>query len=236
MNDIHEHKRIRESYKLAGLRKIIGERMGDSLRNYPQGSGSTSICTEALIELKDELAKRNKNVTLTSLLTKVTAEALKEHPLLNSALIDNDEFFIYDSINIGVGIGLDDGIMTVVVKEAQDKDIFEISDTLQDLIAKLKSKKLQMADIMGSTFTLSNMGMLGVEQITPFLNPPETGILAVGATKKHVVVLDDDSTAIKPMTCFSITINHAAIDGLHGGRFLLTVKKIVENAKDYMGL
>jgi pyruvate dehydrogenase E2 component (dihydrolipoamide acetyltransferase) len=236
MNDIHAYKRIRESYKLTGLRKIIGERMGDSLRKYPQGSGSTYLCTESLIDLRKELTKRNENVTLTSILAKLTVEALKEHPLLNSALIENEEFFIYDSINIGVGIGLDDGIMTVVIKEAQDMDIFEISDSLQYLITRLKTKKLQMSDVAGSTFTLSNMGMLGVEQITPFLNPPETGILAVGATKKQVVVLEDDSTAVKPMTCFSITINHAAVDGLHGGRFLLTMKKNVENAKDYMGL
>lgn len=235
--DIHEGKRIREQYQIKGARKFIAARMSESLRDYPQGTGSRYICTEPLIRLKEALSAENPHVTMTSLLTKITAETLTQHPLLNSALIGNEEFFIYDSVNIGVGVGLDEGIMMVVIREVQNKNIFEISDELQDKIAKLKAKKLQMTDMMGSTFTLSNMGMLGVEQVTPFLNPPETGILAVGTTTKHLVVDErDNSTAIKPMTCFSITINHAAIDGLHGGLFLLSLKKVLEAPEMHLGL
>ena len=233
--DINDSKRVRESYKIQGLRKFIGAKMAESLRDFPQGSGSAYICTEKFLELKDELHAKDSNVTITSMLTKVTAEALKRHPVLNSALI-NEEFFIYDSVNIGVGIGTEEGIMTIVLKEAQSRDIFDISAELQEKIALMKAKKLQMTDMMGSTFTLSNMGMFCVEQVTPFLNPPETAILAVGMTRKQVVVLEDDSTAVKPMTCFSITINHAAVDGLHGGFFLQTIKEIVEDPKAHMGL
>lgn len=229
-------KRIKENYKISGTRKYLAKRMTESLRDYPQGTGSAYIPIDEVIELKDTLKSQNPNVSITSIFVKIAAEALKKHPLLNSALIDSEEFFIYDSINIGVGIGLPEGIMMVVVKEAQDKNIFEISDELQDMIAKLKSKKLGMDQMMDSTFTISNMGMLGVEQVTPFLNQPETAIMAIGTTNKQLVVNDDDSTSIKKMACFSITVNHAAIDGLHGGLFLLTLKELLKNPKSYMGL
>jgi pyruvate dehydrogenase E2 component (dihydrolipoamide acetyltransferase) len=135
-----------------------------------------------------------------------------------------------------VGIGLEEGIMTVVIKEAQDKNIFQISDELQEYITKLKTKKLSMEHMMGSTYTISNMGMLGVEQFTPFLNPPETGILGIGITKKQLVVNDDGSTSIHNMTCFTNTLNHAAVDGLHGGLYFLTLKEIVENPDANLGL
>jgi pyruvate dehydrogenase E2 component (dihydrolipoamide acetyltransferase) len=122
------------------------------------------------------------------------------------------------------------------VKEAQDKTIFQISDELQENIAKLKAKTLPLSEMQGSTFTLSNMGMLGVEQATAVLNPPETMIIAVGLTKKQLVVNDDDSVSIKNMTCFSTTINHAAIDGLHGGLFTLTLKEFLKDPGAHMGL
>jgi pyruvate dehydrogenase E2 component (dihydrolipoamide acetyltransferase) len=209
--------------------------MAESLRDYPQASGSIYLCTDPLFSLKEELCKKNENVSMTSILTKVITEALKLHPVLNSALIDG-EFFVYDSINAGVGIGLQEGIMMVVVKEAQDKTIFQISDELQENIAKLKAKTLPLSEMQGSTFTLSNMGMLGVEQATAVLNPPETMIIAVGLTKKQLVVNDDDSVSIKNMTCFSTTINHAAIDGLHGGLFTLTLKEFLKDPSAHMGL
>ncbi|MGL6106558.1 2-oxo acid dehydrogenase subunit E2 [Romboutsia sp.] len=230
-----EGKRIKENYKISGARKFIATKMKESLRDYPQGTGSSEISVDKVLELKNELKKQNSNVSMTSIFVKLVAEALKKHPVMNSALIE-DEFFIYESINIGVGIGLDDGIMMVVVKEAQNKDIFQISDELQTMISKLKAKKLPFDCMMDSTFTVSNMGMLGFEQVTPFLNPPETGILGIGTTKKKYVIDNNDVATISNMACFNITVNHAAIDGLHGGLFLLTLKDILADPKSYVGL
>jgi pyruvate dehydrogenase E2 component (dihydrolipoamide acetyltransferase) len=232
---VDDVRRVKESYKIKGARKFIADKMAESLRDYPQASGSIYLCTDTLFSLKDELCKKNENVTMTSILVKFVSEALKAHPLLNSALI-NGEFFIYDSINAGVGIGLQEGIMMVVIKETQDKTIFQISDELQDYISKLKAKTLPLSEMQGSTFTLSNVGMLGIEQATAVLNPPETMILAVGLTKKQLVVNDDDSVSIKNVTCFSTTINHAAIDGLHGGLFTLTLKEFLKDPGAHMGL
>lgn len=228
-------KRIREKKKITGPRKYIALKMAESLREYPQGSGSSYLVVTKLLKLKDELKGKNKNVTLTSMVVKLIAEALKENMVLNSALFD-DELVIYDSINVAVGVGLEEGIMTLVVKEVQDKDIFQISNELQNMITKLKNKKIDLQDIKGSTVTLSNMGMLGVEQATPFLNPPETFILAMGTIKKQLTIAGDFSTSIEDVACFSTTINHAAVDGYHGGKFILTLKKLLEDPGKHMGL
>ena len=230
-----DQKRIREKHKILGVRKFIASKMAESLRDYPQGTGCTKLCMDELIKVKDDLKSFNSNVTITTVLIKLIAEALKEHREINSAIIE-DELVIYESINIGIGVGLDDGIRMVVVKEVQDKDIYEVSDELKDMVVKLKNKKLSMEHMMGSTFTISNLGMFDMDEITAFLNPPETGILAIGTTRKELVVNDDDTTRIEQRATFSITINHAAIDGLHGAQFILTLKELLKNPINHMGL
>lgn len=234
--DYHAGKRIRENYKIKGTRKYLANTLTASRRDYPQGTGSIYVPIDTLMSLKKKLVAENPNVSMTSLFTKLLAEALRKHPLLNSALIDNDEFFIYDSVNVGVGVGLNEGIMVVVIKEAQDKSIFEISDELQESIALLKSKKLPMDRMMGSTVTLSNMGMLTVEQFTPFITAPESLILGVGSTNKRAWVNDDGSITARPVCCLNITINHAAFDGLHSGLFLGTMKELMSEPEMYMGI
>ena len=234
--DINAGKRVKESYELSKTRKFLASKLLESKRNYPQGTGSTYFAMEPLQALKKKLQEQNKNVTYTSLFVKLAAEGLKQHPVMNSALIDNKDFYVYDSINIGVGIGLNEGIMLVVIKEAQDKNIFEISDELQEDIALLKAKKLPMDRMMGSTFTVSNMGMLGVEQFTPFVTVPETAILGIGSTYRRPWVNEDGSITAHDVCCLSCTVNHAAVDGLHGGLYLKTMIGMMTHPEDFMGL
>jgi Pyruvate/2-oxoglutarate dehydrogenase complex, dihydrolipoamide acyltransferase (E2) component, and related enzymes len=236
INQINQGKRVRETYKINGTRKYLANMLKSSLAEYPQGTGSSYFETDRLMALKAKLHEQNEHVSITSVIAKVMTEALKKHPVMNSALINGEEFFIYDSINVGIGVGLPDGIMSVVIKEAQDKNIFEISDELQEDIALLKAKKLPFDRMSGSTITLSNMGMLGVEQFTPFLTPPETNIIGVGITKKVLVVNDDGTTRIASLTCFSSTVNHAAVDGLHGGLFFKDLRVMIEAPEEHMGL
>lgn len=230
-----EEKRIRETKKMVGARKLIAERMATSLRDYPQGTGCKKVCMDQILALKNELKQQNENVSITSILVKLCATALQENPQLNSAII-NDELVIYDSVNIGVGVGLPEGIMVVVIKEAQEKDIFQISEELKTLITQLKSRKINFKDMQGSTFTLSNMGMFDMDEVTPFLSPPETGIISIGTTRKELIVNDDDTTSIKKMASFCITVNHAAVDGFHGGKYMMTLTKLANNPREYMGL
>lgn len=228
-------KRIREAAKLPKMRRYLAKMLTESRRDHPQGTGSAYIPADPLMALKKKLAAENANVTMTSMYVKVAAEALKMNPVINATMTE-DEFITYDSINIGVGIGTEQGVMVVVIKEAQDKDIFQISNELQEDIALLKAKKLPMDRMSGATFTVSNMGMLGVEQFTPFVMPNEIGILGIGTTNKRPWVEEDGSIAAKNVACLSVTIDHAAIDGLHGGRYLISLKQIMEEPEKYMGL
>lgn len=228
-------KRVRESTKLPKMRKYLAKMLTESRRDHPQGTGSAYMPANPLMDLKKKLAAENPHVTMTSLYTKVAAEALKMNPVINASMTE-EEFITYDSINIGVGIGTEQGVMVVVIKEAQDKNIFEISDELQEDIALLKARKLPMDRMSGATFTVSNMGMLGVEQFTPFVMPGEIGILGIGTTNKRAWVEDDGSIVAKDVVCLSVTIDHAAIDGLHGGRYLISLKEIMKEPEKYMGL
>ena len=228
-------RKVSEKKELTKLRKYLAKMLTESRRDHPQGTGSAYMPADPLIELKKKLAAENPNVTFTSLYTKIAVEALKMNPIINSCMTE-DEFITFESINVGVGIGTEQGIMVVVIKEAQDKNIFEISDELQEDIALLKQNKLPMDRMSGATFTVSNMGMLGVEQFTPFVMPGEIGILGIGTTNVRPWVEDDGSIVAKNVVCLSVTIDHAAIDGLHGGKYLISLKDIMKEPEKYMGL
>ena len=233
--DVNAGKRVKESYEISKTRKYLAGKLKETVRDFPQGTGNVYFAMEPVQELKKTLHEQNPNVTYTSIFAKLAAEGLKKHPVMNSALIE-DTFYVYDSINIGVGVGLEEGVMMVVIKEAQDKNIFEISDELQEDIALLKAKKLPWDRMMGSTFTVSNMGMLGVEQFTPFTTNPETAILGIGETYRRPWVNEDDSITAHDVCCLSCTVNHAAVDGYHGGLYLKTMLDVVAHPADFMGL
>lgn len=227
--------RVGEVKKLTKLRKYLAKMLTTSRRDHPQGTGSAYMPADALMALKKKLAAENPNVTMTSMYVKVAVEALRMNPVINASMTE-EEFIVYDSINIGVGIGTEQGVMVVVIREAQAKSIFAISDELQEDIALLKANKLPMDRMAGATFTVSNMGMLGVEQFTPFVMPPQIGILGVGTTNRRPWVDEDGSIVAKDVVCLSVTIDHAAIDGLHGGKYLISLKEVMKEPEKYMGI
>lgn len=227
--------RVKEVIKMAGLRKIIADRMRDSIVTYPQASGFTKLDMTEMIKLKNEMKKENGEVTLTALLIKAIAIALDKYPILNSKLI-GDEIVLYDSKNIGIGVAAPEGLYVLVVNEVQDKGIIEISKELKELRNKLANKRICMEDMTGSTITLSNLGMLEIDGFTPIINAPESIILGMGKTRKELVVNDDDTTSIRQMATLSITINHSTIDGEPAVRFLGELVKMFKEPKNYLSL
>jgi pyruvate dehydrogenase E2 component (dihydrolipoamide acetyltransferase) len=163
------------------------------------------------------------------------ATILREYPLLNSAVEDGD-LILYDSCNIGVGVGLERGIMMVVIREAQDKNIFEISDELKERTLRLKEGTLPLAEMKGSTFTVSSIGVQGIRYSTVIINPPEAAMLAIGTTEKRLVVLDDDRMAIRNVTGFALSHNHALIDGYHVGVVINLMRDRLSDPAAYMGI
>lgn len=217
---------------LKGIRKIIARRMTESFRDTPHFYLSVEVDMSAVQDLKervkDEIERRAKvRLTLTDILVKVVASALKEHPIINSR-IEGDQIRLLEEINVGVAIALDDGLIVPVVHCADHKSLAEIATVIRNLTRRARRGKLSLEDVGGGTFTLSNMGMLGIDKINPIINPPECSILGVGRTIEKPVVQGGE-IKIKPMAWFTLSSDHRIVDGAAAGLFLNHIQKIIEN-------
>ena len=228
-------RRVASRRRLHSVRQFIGNMMTESLSTIPQASAYFEFQTDTLLALKDKLKAKRPSVTVTSVIARIMATVLKDYPLMNSAVIDGD-LVLYDSCNIGIGVGLESGIMLVVIREAQDKNVFEISDELMEKTLLLKKGELPIAEMKGSTFTISSIGVLGIRYSTVIINPPETAMLAVGVTEKQAVVLEDDSIAVRNVTGFAISHNHVVMDGYHVGVVVDLMRQRIADPESYMGL
>lgn len=230
----NESIKVKEKIKIKGVRKLVSEKMKQSVTEFPQGTLFSEMNMEPVLEYKNKLKKDNPSVTVTGMLVKLVSKALEENISMNSALI-GDELIIYESINIGVIAESKDGdVYIVVVKNTENKNTIEISMDIKGLLERVNTKKIRMEDISGATFSLSNLGMFDVDYFTPMLMPPQSCILGVGSTKKKIIVNEDNSTSIQKRACFSLTGNHAAIDGAPVARFISVLKNMVENPQEYI--
>jgi pyruvate dehydrogenase E2 component (dihydrolipoamide acetyltransferase) len=217
---------------LKGIRKIIAKRMAESFQNIPHIYLSLEVDMSAVQDLrerlKEEVEKRAKvRLTLTDILVKVAALALKNHPIINSR-IEGDQIHLLEEINIGVAIALEDGLIVPVVHHADQKSLTEIASTIRDLAQRAREGKLSLEDVAGGTFTLSNMGMLGIDKFSAIINPPECSILGVGRTVEKPVVQEGE-IKIKPMAWLSLSSDHRIVDGATAALFLNHIKKLLEN-------
>lgn len=230
-----EEMRIQSRKKLKSVRRFIGSRMLESLQTMPQATAVFDLETDALFKLKDELKAKEPAVTVTSLFVKLMAGVLQAYPILNSAVV-GEELIVYDSCNVGVGVGLENGIMTVVVREAQDKDIFTIARELREKTELVKQGQLPLDEMKGSTFTISSIGVQGLRYSSVVLNPPESAMLGIGVTQRILAVQPDDSTAIRRVTSFSFTHNHTVLDGYHVGEGVRLLRERLADPAAHMGL
>ncbi len=217
---------------LKGIRKIIARRMTESFQNVPHFYLSVEVdmmpCLDLHKELREEVEKRNKiRLTLTDILVKVTAFALRDHPIMNSR-IEGDQIRLLEEINIGVAIALEDGLIVPVVHHADRKPLIEIATHLRDLTQKAREGKLSLEDVAGGTFTLSNLGMLGIDKFNAIINPPECSILGVGRTVEKPVVREGE-VKIRPMAWLSLSSDHRIVDGATAAFFLNHVKRFIES-------
>jgi pyruvate dehydrogenase E2 component (dihydrolipoamide acetyltransferase) len=217
---------------LKGIRRIIAKRMTESFQNIPHFYLSVEMdmasCLALHEQLREEVERRTKlRLTLTDILVKVTASALKDHPIINSR-IEGDQIHLIEEINIGVAIALEDGLIVPVIHHANQKSLTEIASTLRDLTQKAKEGKLSLEEVGGGTFTLSNMGMLGIDKFNAIINPPECSILGVGRTVEKPV-LHGGEIKVRPMAWFSLSSDHRIVDGAAAAPFLNRIKQLIEN-------
>ena len=222
---------VRQRIPLSGMRRTIAQRMSQSTREAPQFNVSADVdMSRALAIVEDwraTQAEGQPKVTLTALLVKACAWALRGHPALNAGF--EDEMIVeWSDINIGVAVAVDEGLIVPVIHHADRLSLLEVAARLNDVAQRGREGRLTLADVQGGTFTISNLGMFAVDRFTAIVNPPQAAILAVGRATKRVVPDDDGQTRIAPMATFTVSADHRVVDGAQVGRFLSDLQRGLE--------
>lgn len=213
---------------LTGMRQAIAERMMESLHSMAQLTLTTRADVTELVGLREILSQRwNVRLSYTDFIIKATALALKEHPILNSALV-GEEIVLHEDVHIGVAVALEEGLIVPVIRHADRKSILEIHQTVQDLAERARKGELAVDEVTGSTFTITNLGMYGIDAFTPIINPPEVAILGVGRILEELSLVNGQVAARSRMV-LSLTIDHRIVDGAPGAAFLQTVVRYLEH-------
>jgi len=218
-----------EVVELNQLRKTIARRMTEAWQ-APAFQISMSADMTASIRLRELLLERTKEgeprPTYSDILTKVVALALLRHRAMNAHFAEA-EVHLFPTANIGIAVAVPNGLVVPVIPSCERRSIPEIAAARAELVQRTREGKLQSADIENGTFTISNLGMYGVERFIAVLNPPQAGILAVGAIEERPVVADGD-LEIQPRMDLTLTCDHRSVDGATGSEFLATVKAYLE--------
>lgn len=221
-----------EILPLEGMRKIIANRLQASYQQAPHIFLNMEIAMDRAIALRAALNPRlpagREPVSITVLIVKACALALRDQPLLNSLFIE-DQMHRYRLINIGLAVALEDGLIVPVIHNADCLGLNQLGDVVADLSQRARQGKLRPADVSGGTFTISNLGMFGVDQFTAILNPPQVGILAVGRIARRFVPDENDLPVARSMMNVCLSADHRVIDGLVAARFLSALRDGLEN-------
>ena len=226
-------KEISEKVPYTGVRKIIGERLSSSMFSAPHVFFTQKVNLEKLLELRKQVNEsQEKKTSVTDYIAKAVILTLQKYPDLNSSLVE-DTIEKYKSVNLGIAVASPTGLIVPVVKNGQNMSVVEISKAASALVAKAREGKLTPDEYSGGTFTISNLGMFGIDQFTAIINPPESGILAVSATKDEPVVIEngkgEKEVAIKPMMNITLSADHRIIDGLLAAQAVAEIKALLEN-------
>lgn len=213
--------RVREVIPFTGIRKITAERVSLSARTAPHSTITMEVDMSNAVKLREKT-----QTSYTGILLKAVAKALDEHSFLNSTL-EGEQIKIYEDINIGVAATTEKGLVVPVIRNVNKKSLTEIESTLKELVGKAREGKLTKADVTGGTFTITNLGMYGVEVFIPIINPPEAAILGVGKVTQKPVIIEKE-IQIKPTMYLSLSYDHRIVDGAPAAQFLQRVKKILE--------
>jgi pyruvate dehydrogenase E2 component (dihydrolipoamide acetyltransferase) len=222
--------RRRDTLPMRGPRKIIAERLSYSAQVAPHINLSLRVEMSEAYRLRERVgemlqAKTGHSLSFTAIIARAVAAVLPKHPYLNAS-IDGDEIILWEDIHLGIAASVEDYLVVPVIRDAGQMGLEQLVHTLGDMVDRVRQKQLTPAEMSGSTFTISNLGMFGIEAFTAIINPPETAILAVGAV---VDVLTGDSHMVRPQMTLTLSADHRAVDGVAGARFLSQLKETLEN-------
>jgi len=220
-----------EDIELTKIRRVIAQRLQKSKVTAPHFYVDVTADATAITRLKEDFEKRSEKpadkTTFNDIIVKIVSQSLKEFPIVNSSFLE-DRIRVHGAINIGVAVAVDDGLVVPVVRNADQKSISQISHEVMELARKARNKKLLPDEYRGGTFTITNLGMYGVEGFHAIINPPESGILAVSAIIQKPVVADEEIT-IRPCVKLSLSVDHRVVDGSVAAQFLARIKELVED-------
>lgn len=210
---------------MSTMRRMISERMLEGKRISPEVSYNIKVDTTAMKHLREDV-KDEVKISYNDILIKIVSETLLEFPFLNSS-VDGNEIITRNYVNMGVAVALTDGLIVPVVKYANVKGLKDIAKEAKELAEKARNNELSPDDLKGGTFTISNIGMYGIESFTPIINQPQAAILGINAIADEVKVVDGE-IAIRPMMNISLTADHRVVDGAVAAEFMSRLKKYIE--------
>jgi pyruvate dehydrogenase E2 component (dihydrolipoamide acetyltransferase) len=216
------------------MRKTLAKRLSESKSASPHFYLTMEINVEELVKMRTIINEvSSTKLSYNDFIIKATGAALREHPQVNSSWM-GDVIRHNNHIHIGVAVAVEEGLLVPVIKFADAKTLSQIAGEVKEFSKKAKEKKLQPKDWEGNTFTISNLGMYGIEEFTAIINPPDACILAVGGIKETPVVKDGQ---IVPGVVMKITLScdHRVVDGATGADFLQTLKTLLENPVLFLG-
>ena len=236
-------QQLGELVPMTKMRSIIAQRMVESKRTSPHVHTVFKVDMTRIVRLREkEKAKyeQRNGVKLTYMpfITRAAIAALRKHPVVNAA-IQGDAIFYNKSINIGIAVALDWGLIVPVIKQCEEKNFLGIARSIVDLAERARSKKLAPDEVSGGTFTLTNSGIFGEQFGTPIINQPQAAILGIGGLNKEALVLTDkdgqDTIAVRSIQRFTLGFDHRIVDGADAGKFMTDFKGYLENWSEDIG-
>lgn len=207
------------------MRKVIARHMRESVQNKPRVSLQCSVDCRNMIEFRNRLKVKQK-VGYNEIIAKACAQALSRHPEMN-VISAEDGFYQMEHVNISVAVDTPRGLLTPVLRDVDKKGIFRIAEDFAEIVDRAKEGKLSADEMSGGTFSVTNLGMFGVESFNPIVNSPECFILGVGCMKDTPVALDN-AVCIRPIMQISLNFDHAAFDGAAAAKLLSEIKEMLE--------
>jgi len=218
---------------LSRMRQAIARRMVQSKQTIPHFYVTVSADVTAALEFRSRLSQETgEAISITDMIVKATALALKEVPAINCRMHE-DQMILLEDIHVGIAVTLDDGVMVPILPRADQLSLAETARKLREVVELARQGKL--AGVEPASFTVSNLGMWDIESFTAIINPPETGILAVGSVQKRAVVQNGTEVRIRDMMTMTLSVDHRMVDGALAARFISRIRHHLENPEELAG-
>ena len=216
------------------MRRTVAKRMSESYFTAPVFVANIEVDMTEVKNLRANIMQQlidetGYKLTITDIISLATVKSLVKHPYVNCSLsTDGTKILLHKYVNLAMAVGLENGLLTPVVKNAEKMSLRELMISLKDLTKKAVEMKLESEELEDSTFTISNLGMFGIDSFAPIINQPNSAILGVSATVDKPVVVNGEIT-VRPIMKLSITVDHRVVDGMEAAKFLNTLKNYLEN-------